>query len=79
MSVSKKTHLKGAHHILKYLKGPQDYEIFYNCGDENKIHGFIDVDWAKDNDERRSTIDCTCIWQEPNNLVPKKTNYNYCP
>jgi hypothetical protein len=65
--VCQKRHLEGAHQ-----KVSQDYEIFYNCGDENKIHGFIDVDWAKDNDKRRSTIDCNCIWQEPNNLVPKK-------
>jgi len=44
----KKLHLEAACHILKYMKGTQNYGIFYQEWDSNILEGFIDVDWVSD-------------------------------
>lgn len=33
MNASKKLHLEATHHIFKYLKGTQNYKVFYQEGD----------------------------------------------
>jgi hypothetical protein len=39
MNMPKKTHLVKGHHILKYLKGTQDYNILYQYWDGNDLKG----------------------------------------
>ncbi len=39
MNMPKKTHLVKGHHILKYFKGTQDYDILINSGMEMNLKG----------------------------------------
>ncbi len=48
MNAPKKLHLEVAHHVLKYMKGTQNYRIFYQEWDSNTLEGFLDVDWPSD-------------------------------
>eukprot|EP00253_Pinus_taeda_P024085 PITA_24085 len=59
MSKLGKEHWKIVKQVFRYLRGPSDYGLFYQGkpGLEGvlDIHGFVDVDWARDLDQRRST------------------------
>jgi hypothetical protein len=48
LNALKKLYLEAAHHILKYMKGTQNYKVFYQEWDSNTLQGFIDVDWVSD-------------------------------
>jgi len=53
MNALKKLHLVVARHIPKYMKGTQNYVVFfYQEWDSNTLEGFIDVDWASDCENR---------------------------
>jgi hypothetical protein len=43
MNMPKKTHLVKGHHILKYFKGTQDYDILYQYWDGNEFEGFTNA------------------------------------
>jgi len=45
-------HFRAAKRVLRYLKGTLDYEITY--GKADGLIGFIDADWATDQESRRS-------------------------
>ena len=46
MSSPKHIHWIAAKHILRYLKGTQDYGLRYTSGGGVLLHGFSDSDWV---------------------------------
>jgi len=32
--------------VLHYIKGIQEFGIFYEVGDSNGLHGFTNADWG---------------------------------
>lgn len=48
-------------YILRYLKGIDDYRLWFLVGGEMKLIGYIDADWACDIDDKRSISAC-CIY-----------------
>ena len=55
MSSSKHNHWIAVKHILRYLKGTQDYGLRYTSGGGVLLHGFSDSDWAGSVQDRKST------------------------
>jgi len=55
MSKPASSHLNAARGVLRYLAGTPDYGINYSQGQDCKIVGFCDADYAGDLDTRRST------------------------
>ncbi|GKV19874.1 hypothetical protein SLEP1_g30074 [Rubroshorea leprosula] len=51
-------HLKGAKHVLKYVKGTIDFRVMYSRSDEIKLLGFTNSDWARSEDDMKSTLGC---------------------
>lgn len=43
--------------ILRYLKGTEDYGLWYKLGCNLDLKVFIDVDWVGNLDDRKSTND----------------------
>lgn len=48
-------HLMAAKRILCYLQGTRDFGLFYEEGVKSNLLGFIDNDFAGDQDDRKST------------------------
>jgi hypothetical protein len=48
-------HLNAVKQIFRYLKGTIDYGIFYKRGGNIELEAFVDVDWARDIEQQRST------------------------
>ncbi|XP_022984442.1 uncharacterized protein LOC111482742 [Cucurbita maxima] len=48
-------HLNAARRILRYVRGTSDLGVFYKKGDDPKIVGYTDSDYAGDIDDRKST------------------------
>ena len=48
-------HLLAAKRILQYLQGTKEFELFYKKGEKSDLIGFIDSDYAGDQDDRTST------------------------
>ena len=46
---------KAGKHVLRYLKGPSEYGLWYRQMDEVKLHGFMDVDWVGSPTDRKNT------------------------
>ena len=40
---------------MRYLKGPKDYGLWYKEGGNLDLKAFIDADWARSVDDRKST------------------------
>ena len=55
MSSPKHIHWIAVKHILRYLKGTQDYGLRYTSGGGVLLHGFSDSDWAGSVQDRKST------------------------
>ncbi len=49
------THWKVVKMIFKYFKGTSMSRLFYDGKRSANLMGFVDVDWARDFDNRRST------------------------
>ena len=48
-------HWVAAKHVLRYLKGTLGYELCYRkCGENLKLIGYSDADWASSTNDRRS-------------------------
>ena len=41
--------------MFRYLKGTSDYHIWYDRSNDFTLFTYIDVDWAGDRDDRKST------------------------
>ncbi|XP_052479605.1 uncharacterized mitochondrial protein AtMg00810-like [Gossypium raimondii] len=55
MECPKEMHLQAVKRILRYLQGTTDYEILYKKGEKSTLIGFTDSDYARDQDDRKST------------------------
>ncbi|KAE8735856.1 Detected protein of unknown function [Hibiscus syriacus] len=55
MQNPKKPHLEEVRRILRYVKSTIDYGLLYKKGEDCKLVGYCDVDYAGDHDTRRST------------------------
>ena len=53
MQNPKKSHLKAAMHVLRYIKGTIDFGIFYEKGLDTSVIGYIDADWGNDMNNRK--------------------------
>ena len=51
-------HLIVAKHILRYLRGTNDYGIKYNANQKINLEGYVDSDWADSAINRKSTSGC---------------------
>ncbi|CAL1380386.1 unnamed protein product [Linum trigynum] len=49
------THLRDAHHLLRYIKASPSQGIFFSATSSFQLYGFTDSDWAGCPDIRRST------------------------
>ncbi|KAE8728709.1 hypothetical protein F3Y22_tig00004111pilonHSYRG00116 [Hibiscus syriacus] len=56
MQNPKKSHLEAVRRILRYVKNTIDYGLLYKKGEDCKLVGYCDADYAGDHDTRRSTI-----------------------
>ncbi|KAE8671632.1 hypothetical protein F3Y22_tig00111941pilonHSYRG00018 [Hibiscus syriacus] len=54
MQNPKKPHLEAVRRILRYVKNTIDYGLLYKKGEDCKLVGYCDVDYAGDHDTRRS-------------------------
>ncbi|KAE8688791.1 PLAC8 family protein [Hibiscus syriacus] len=57
MQNPKKPHLEAVRRILRYVKSTIDYGLLYKKGEDCKLVGYFDVDYAGDHDTRRSTTE----------------------
>ena len=48
-------HLNATRRILRYVRGTFDLGVFYKKGDDSKMIGYTDSDYAGDIDDRKST------------------------
>ncbi|KAE8736454.1 PLAC8 family protein [Hibiscus syriacus] len=55
MQNPKKPHLEAVRRILRYVKNTIDYGLLYKKGEDYKLVGYCDADYAGDHDTRRST------------------------
>ena len=55
MQNPKKPHLEAIRRILRYVKSTIDYGLLYKKGEDCKLVGYCDADYAGDHDTRRST------------------------
>ena len=56
MTTLGKEHLIAIKRVFRYLRGTTDFSIYYHGNSEDvEVHGFIDSDWARDINGRRST------------------------
>ncbi|KAK2382486.1 putative mitochondrial protein [Trifolium repens] len=49
------SHLAQVKRILKYVNGTSDYGIMYSHGEDSRLTGYCDADWAGSADDRKST------------------------
>jgi hypothetical protein len=47
-----------AKHVLRYLRGTVEYGLLYECSGGVRLIGFIDVDWERCTENRKSTSGC---------------------
>ncbi len=55
MQTPRKPHLDAVRHILKYIKHTLQCGIFYETKSQVQVHGYMDVDWAGNVSNRKST------------------------
>ncbi len=55
MQNPKKPHLESVRRILRYVKSTIDYGLLYKKGEDCKLVGYCDADYAGDHDTRIST------------------------
>ena len=51
-------HLIATENILRYLKGTFDYGIKYEVNQNINLEGYVDLDWAGNAIDRKSTSGC---------------------
>ena len=61
----KSTHWEACKRLLRYLKGSVNHGLHFQASNKLVFHGFADLDWASNPDDRRSTSGY-CIFLGPN-------------
>ena len=51
----RENHLMIVKRIKRYLKGIEDYGLYYKKNEKFELRDYIDVDWARNIDDRKST------------------------
>lgn len=49
-----KTYLQTAKHILRYVRRYLDLGLFFEPGEQNRLHGYTDIDYGQDIDDKIS-------------------------
>ena len=52
----KESHMMAIKRIMRYLKGTQDYGLWYKIGGNMDLKIFTDADWAGSIDDRKSLV-----------------------
>eukprot|EP00253_Pinus_taeda_P026187 PITA_26187 len=55
MVESKRAHWAVAKHVLRYIQGTIEHGLLYTRGNDIRLSGFIDADWAGSSVDRKST------------------------
>lgn len=56
------SHLAAAKRILRYVQGTREFGIQYKRGGAASLVGYVDSDYAGDEDDRKSTSGYTFMW-----------------
>ena len=51
----KENHIMVVKRIMRYLKGTEDYGLYYKKNEKFELRAYTDVDWASNIDDRKST------------------------
>ena len=51
----RRVHLIAAKHVMRYLKGIIDFDLYYDGSHEYRLYGYMDADWAGSVSDRKST------------------------
>ena len=51
----KENHLMAVKKIMRYLKGIEEYGLYYKKNEKFELRAYTDVDWAGNIDNRKST------------------------
>src|SRR6266487_261536 len=71
----KMSHLTQVKRVLKYVSGTCNYGIMYSHGEDSKLIGYCDADWARSADDRKSTSGgCFFLWNNLISWFSKKQN-----
>ncbi|XP_013632421.1 PREDICTED: uncharacterized mitochondrial protein AtMg00810-like [Brassica oleracea var. oleracea] len=62
MENPREEHMMAVKHIMRYVKGTAGFGIQYLCGGEEKLVGYVDSDYAGDEDDRKSTSGFTFMF-----------------
>ena len=55
-------HYNGVKRVLRYVKGTEDYGLFYKKGESNAhLIGYSNGDFAGDSSDRKSTSRCILV------------------
>ena len=55
-------HLIVAKHVMRYLKGMIDFDLYYDGDHDYKLYDYIDADWVGSASDRKSTSGgCYCL------------------
>ena len=54
MDNPQQSHLQATKHVLRYLRGTIDHGLFFPKHNSNILQTFVDVDWGRDINTRRS-------------------------
>jgi hypothetical protein len=49
------THVHAMDRALRYLRATKDHRLVFQRANGNTLHGYVDVDWASDVNDRKST------------------------
>jgi len=52
----KRAHWAAAKHVLRYIRGTVKHGLMYTQGNDIKLSGFTNVDWAAISVDRKSTL-----------------------
>jgi hypothetical protein len=58
-AISKETHVLAIKRIFRYLKGTTEFGLWYPKGNEMTMVTYVDADWERNIDNRRSTSEET--------------------
>ena len=63
MNTPTMTHFKALKWVLRYIKGIVDFSLFYGYSNSFDLVGYNDSDWARDMNDKKSTIVLFFTWK----------------